>query len=79
MKNKTAAAQTARPNNKTNKINDKTPKQLATPTGLKPEDVREIVAAVNPLIADAFALYLKTKNLSLASFGIAFPRISFIV
>ncbi len=67
MKNKTAtaAAQTTRSGD--NKANDKTganpaPKQLATPTGLKSEDVREIVAAVNPLIADAFALYIKTKN-----------------
>ncbi len=38
------------------------PKQLATPTDLKPEEVRAVVAAVNPLIADAFALYTKTKN-----------------
>jgi starvation-inducible DNA-binding protein len=38
------------------------PRQLSTPTGLKPEEAREIVEAVNPLIADAFALYLKTKN-----------------
>jgi starvation-inducible DNA-binding protein len=65
MKNKTAAAQTAR--SADNKANDKTgaypaPKPLATPTGLKPQDVAEIAAAVNPLIADAFALYVKTKN-----------------
>lgn len=38
------------------------PKQLATPTDLKPEEVKRIVEAVNPLIADAFALYTKTKN-----------------
>lgn len=38
------------------------PIQLATPTGLEPSEVREIVEVVNPLIADAFALYLKTKN-----------------
>src|SRR5438094_186646 len=38
------------------------PKQLATPTDLKPEEVRAVVEAVNPLIADAFALYVKTKN-----------------
>ena len=37
-------------------------KQLATPTGLKLQEVREIVAAVNPLIADPFTLYIKTKN-----------------
>src|SRR5215475_12446787 len=38
------------------------PKQLATPTDLKPEEVERIVTAVNPLIADAFALFTKTKN-----------------
>lgn len=38
------------------------PKQLSTPTDLEAEDVQEIAAAINPLIADAFALYLKTKN-----------------
>src|SRR5438445_8117319 len=38
------------------------PRQLATSTDLKPEDVRTISEAVNPLIADAFALYVKTKN-----------------
>ncbi len=38
------------------------PKQLATVTDLKPEEVQNITNAVNPLIADAFALYVKTKN-----------------
>jgi starvation-inducible DNA-binding protein len=38
------------------------PPQLATSTDLKPDDVRSIAQAVNPLIADAFALYVKTKN-----------------
>lgn len=38
------------------------PKQLATPTDLKPEEVQKIAMAVNPIIADAFALYTKTKN-----------------
>ena len=38
------------------------PKQLATPTDLKPAEVRAVVEAVNPLVADAFALYVKTKN-----------------
>jgi hypothetical protein len=41
------------------------PKQLATPTDLKPEEVERIVAAVNPLLADAFALFTKTKNFHL--------------
>jgi starvation-inducible DNA-binding protein len=38
------------------------PKELATPTDLKPDEVRAVVEAVNVLIADAFALYTKTKN-----------------
>jgi len=36
--------------------------QLATPTDLTPAEVRAVTRAVNPLIADALALYLKTKN-----------------
>ncbi len=38
------------------------PKELATPTDLKPEEARNVVEALNPLIADAFALFAKTKN-----------------
>jgi starvation-inducible DNA-binding protein len=36
------------------------PRQLATPTDLA--GVKDIVEALNPLVADAFALYVKTKN-----------------
>jgi starvation-inducible DNA-binding protein len=36
--------------------------RLATPTDLSPEAVRDISAALNALLADMFALYLKTKN-----------------
>lgn len=38
------------------------PRELSTPTDLAPDASQAISAAVNPLIADAFALYLKTKN-----------------
>jgi starvation-inducible DNA-binding protein len=38
------------------------PSALATPTDLKPDEVRAVTEAVNPLIADAFSLYVKTKN-----------------
>ena len=38
------------------------PPQLSTPTDLTPEQAKAVVDAVNPLIADAFALYAKTKN-----------------
>jgi starvation-inducible DNA-binding protein len=37
-------------------------KELATPTDLKPEEVRAVVEALNPLVADALALFVKTKN-----------------
>jgi starvation-inducible DNA-binding protein len=36
--------------------------QLATPTDLKSNAVRDISGALNILLADMFALYLKTKN-----------------
>jgi starvation-inducible DNA-binding protein len=35
---------------------------LRTPTDLKPDAVRELSGALNILLADMFALYLKTKN-----------------
>jgi starvation-inducible DNA-binding protein len=35
---------------------------LGTPTDLSSANVSAITAAINPLVADAFALYLKTKN-----------------
>jgi starvation-inducible DNA-binding protein len=38
------------------------PKALATATDLGPDDVGAVTEAVNPLIADALALYVKTKN-----------------
>jgi starvation-inducible DNA-binding protein len=36
--------------------------QLATPTDLDQSDVIDVTEALNGLIADAFALYIKTKN-----------------
>ena len=38
------------------------PAPLSTPTDLSPEQAKAVTEAVNPLIADAFALYAKTKN-----------------
>src|ERR1700744_1758939 len=35
---------------------------LATPSTFSPAAVRDIEAALNPLLADVFALYIKTKN-----------------
>lgn len=36
--------------------------ELDTPTDLTVEEREAVAAAVNPIIADAFALYVKTKN-----------------
>jgi starvation-inducible DNA-binding protein len=36
--------------------------RLSTPTDLKEKGIQEISKALNGLLADAFALYLKTKN-----------------
>ena len=41
---------------------DKVSPELDTPTDLPPQAVNEISQALNVLLADAFALYLKTKN-----------------
>jgi starvation-inducible DNA-binding protein len=38
------------------------PARLATSTDLKPAESQAVMNAVNPVIADAFALYTKTKN-----------------
>jgi starvation-inducible DNA-binding protein len=38
------------------------PSPLATPTDLKPEEVKAIVEAVNPLLADSLVLFVKVKN-----------------
>jgi starvation-inducible DNA-binding protein len=38
------------------------PAALATPTDLSPEKRDRVVQSLNVLLADAFALYLKTKN-----------------
>jgi starvation-inducible DNA-binding protein len=37
-------------------------RQLATPTDLTQQEVQALTDALNPLIADLFALYVKTKN-----------------
>lgn len=43
--------------------NKKNPlKKLATPSDLKEKDRQEICKNINPLVADAFALYVKTKS-----------------
>ena len=39
-----------------------TPTKIATPTDLGEQARQAIASVINPLIADAFALYVKTKN-----------------
>src|ERR1700677_3716288 len=39
-----------------------TREHLGTPTDLKPEATRDISGALSGLLADVFALYMKTKN-----------------
>jgi starvation-inducible DNA-binding protein len=51
------------------------PTQLATETDLSPQEVKAITEAVNPLIADAFALYVKTKNFHWHLYGSHFRDI----
>ena len=38
------------------------PRPLSTPTDLTAEEVQKVADVVNPIIADHFALYVKTKN-----------------
>ncbi len=37
-------------------------RSLKTPTDLTPKATKEVGAAMNAILADVFALYLKTKN-----------------
>ncbi len=47
---------------KVTKLDDRRTSNLDTPTDLSPEAVTEISKAINGLVSDAFALYVKTKN-----------------
>jgi starvation-inducible DNA-binding protein len=38
------------------------PRELATVTDLEPKDVQAVTEAINPIVADALALYIKTKS-----------------
>jgi starvation-inducible DNA-binding protein len=46
----------------TSKVAERRKAPLATPTDLQSNAVRDVSAALNLLLADTFALYLKTKN-----------------
>jgi starvation-inducible DNA-binding protein len=45
-----------------NQVKDSSHHELATPTDLSAAAVKDIAAAMNAILADVFALYLKTKN-----------------
>ena len=45
-----------------NELAERREAPLRTPTALSPDSVQDITAALNVLLADVFALYLKTKN-----------------
>jgi len=47
---------------KTQELRDRQRAPLATPTDLTAEATRDVAGAMNAILADAFALYLKTKN-----------------
>jgi len=53
---------TTRQATRTNVKSFPAPAQLATLTDLTAQEAQAVTEAVNPLIADAFALYVKTKN-----------------
>src|SRR5215510_1252987 len=47
---------------KTSELKQRQHLPLSTPTDLRPEATRDVSAAMNAILADVFALYLKTKN-----------------
>lgn len=52
----------SRPSSSASRRSRTAPPALDTPSDLSAEATREISGALNKLVADAFALYLKTKN-----------------
>ena len=47
---------------KTAEVKDRRKAPLSTPSDIRPDAVKDITGALNALLADVFALYLKTKN-----------------
>jgi starvation-inducible DNA-binding protein len=54
------------------KVAERRKAPLATPTDLKSNAVRDVSAALNALLADTFALYMKTKNFHWHASGVHF-------
>jgi starvation-inducible DNA-binding protein len=55
-------AESKKMNRKDFTMSNKVPTDLATPNDLNEKGRQEIAESINPLVADAFALYVKTKN-----------------
>src|SRR6476660_4872784 len=53
-------------------LEDRRDAALHTPTDLKPAATKEISGAMNAILADVFALYLKTKNFHWHMTGVHF-------
>ena len=47
---------------KASEVKDRRKAPLSTPSDIRPEAVKDISGGLNALLADVFALYLKTKN-----------------
>jgi starvation-inducible DNA-binding protein len=50
------------PNHTRERENEPRTARLVVPDGFSPEDVKNLSSVLNALLADTFALYLKTKN-----------------
>jgi starvation-inducible DNA-binding protein len=50
------------PNHHKTEVKERRKSPLATPSDIRPDAVKDITGALNALLADVFALYLKTKN-----------------
>ena len=61
---KTTAKSSAKTSSKSSAENLNMPQNpsLKTPTELKPKETKDVAVAMNAILADVFALYLKTKN-----------------
>jgi len=52
----------AMPNHHKAEVKERLKAPLATPSDIRPDAVRDITGALNALLSDVFALYIKTKN-----------------
>jgi len=50
------------PNHHKAEVKERRKAPLATPSDIRPDAVRDITGALNALLSDVFALYIKTKN-----------------